>query len=78
MKYAKRRMRKALSFICSCTMLSGVLSPVSEWGILEISAAEGEVIEISTPEELAKIGKDRDFPMTGGLCTDGRSGYGGN
>lgn len=65
MKCAKRRIRKALSFICSCTMLSGVLSPVFEGGVLEISAAEGDVIEIGTPEELAKIGKDSEFPMTG-------------
>ena len=32
---------------------------------MEISAAEGDVIEIGTPEELAKIGKDSEFPMTG-------------
>jgi len=46
-------------------MLVGMLFPGALGAVAETEAAEAGKIEISTPEELTKIGKDAAFPMTG-------------
>ncbi len=56
---------RLMSLICVLTMLVGMLFPGALGKATEVEAADAGKIEISTPEELAKIGQDAAFPMTG-------------
>ena len=64
MRQRKKR-RRLMSLLCICMMLAGMLNPASMGTALDVKAAEPGAIEISTPEELQKIGNDAAFPLTG-------------
>ena len=60
----KRRKLRLISLLCGAAMLAGLINPAMfGGGASEVEAADA--IEISTPEELQKIGKDAAYPLSG-------------
>ena len=63
-KQRRKRKGRIISLLCAAAMIAGLVNPVMFGGGVSKVKAAG-AIEISTPEELQKIGKDAAYPLSG-------------